>query len=228
MQKKHIYFLLYAVLSASVIWSQLIHADNIQVFLKPLLMPALMLIYFSLNKYVFKKQDYLLLAALFFSMWGDVFLMPSPDIFMAGLGSFLTAHIFYLILFIPDIRKPIQLNTQQKAIAAIGFAFFVFLIVTILSQLISDNKSPILMVAIAIYASVLFSVFAVAILRQKQSALSYRYILIGASLFLLSDGLLALNKFVEPMPLSRLWVMSTYTSAQAFLMYGWLIRSRKD
>ena len=226
MSKTKILFSFYALLSAAVIWSQLIHADAIQNILKPLLMPSLMLIYALLMDRKFKKKDYMLLAALFFSMWGDAFLMPYFDIFMAGLGSFLTAHIFYLILFIPDIKNPIKLNTQKKTIAIIGFVFYVFLVVLILSKLISTEQSLVLMLAIFIYASVLFSVFIVALLRHQLSPKSYQYILIGSALFLLSDGLLAINKFVEPMWLSRLWVMSTYTSAQAFLMYGWLKRYR--
>ncbi|OYT17773.1 MAG: hypothetical protein B7C24_00965, partial [Bacteroidetes bacterium 4572_77] len=44
----------------------------------------------------------------------------------------------------------------------------------------------------------------------------------------LSDGLLAYNKFVDPIYLSQLWVMSTYTSAQALIMYGWYKRSTAD
>ena len=139
---------------------------------------------------------------------------------MAGLGTFLIGHIFYLIAFIPDVKKPIILDKSKKTMASIGFFFYISLVTLLLHKLISTNQSPILMVAISIYATVLFSVFLVALLRNNVNKSSYNLVLIGAALFLLSDGLLAFNKFVADIPLQRLWVMGTYTSAQAFLMYG--------
>jgi len=159
-------------------------------------------------------------------MFGDTFLMPYFDIFMAGLGSFLLGHIFYLLAFIPEVKKPIVFNRQKITISSIGFIFYALLVITLVWKLNSISASPVLIIAIGIYATVLFSVFITALLRNTVSILSYKLVLIGASLFLLSDGLLAINKFVEPMPLSRLWVMSTYTTAQALIMYGSLQRRR--
>jgi len=218
--KQKLFFSFYALLSISVISVQLLHLDGIQNILKPLLMPTLIAGYFLLKTYQLKKFDYLIITALFFSMLGDTFLMPYFDIFMAGLGAFLMGHVFYLFAFIPDIKKPIIFNKQKKTRASIGFFFYILLVIILLQKLISTEQSPVLMVAISIYATVLFSVFLVALLRNRVNQSSYNFILLGAALFLLSDGLLAINKFVVDIPLSRLWVMGTYTSAQAFLMYG--------
>lgn len=38
--------------------------------------------------------------------------------------------------------------------------------------------------------------------------------IIGSILFILSDTVLAWNLFVDPVPLSHVWIMSTYYSAQ--------------
>jgi len=224
LNKTKIFFSFYAILSISVIGVQLLQLDTYQNILKPLLMPTLIAGYFLLKSDRFKKFDYFIIAALFFSMLGDAFLMPYFNIFMAGLGAFLMGHIFYLLAFIPDIKKPIKLDKQKYIRASIGFFFYAFLVIFLLQKLISTHQSPILMVAISIYATVLFSVFLVALLRNKVNKSSYNFILLGAALFLLSDGLLAINKFVVDIPLQRLWVMGTYTSAQAFLMYGSLER----
>ena len=222
--KQKLFFAFYALLSISVIAVQLTHIDTIQNILKPLLMPTLIFGYFWLNTNKLQKYDFLIIAALFFSMFGDTFLMPYFDIFMAGLGSFLLGHIFYLLAFIPEVKKPIIFNKQKIIISSIGFIFYALLVITLVWKLNSISASPVLIIAIGIYATVLFSVFITALLRNTASIFSYKLVLIGASLFLLSDGLLAINKFVEPLPLSRLWVMSTYTTAQAFIMYGSLQR----
>ena len=48
---------------------------------------------------------------------------------------------------------------------------------------------------------------------------------LGAAFFMLSDTLLALNRFVTPLPMAQLGVLTTYYAAQC-LMVGGLIRSR--
>ena len=45
------------------------------------------------------RNDLLLLAALLFSLGGDVFLMLPGNYFIPGLASFLVAHLFYIALF---------------------------------------------------------------------------------------------------------------------------------
>lgn len=189
-------------------------------------MPTLIMGYVWLKENKLAKYDFLIIIALFFSMLGDSFLMPFFNIFMAGLGAFLIAHIFYLIAFIPEIKKPLNFDKRKILIASIGFFFYALLVITLFWKLISISASPALITAIGIYATVLYSVFISALLRNTSTTQSHQLILIGASLFLLSDGLLAFNKFVEAIPFSRLWVMGSYTAAQAFIMYGSLKRLR--
>jgi uncharacterized membrane protein YhhN len=49
------------------------------------------------------------------------------------------------------------------------------------------------------------------------------WVAVGAGFFMLSDTLLALNKFVSPLPLAPLWVLSTYYVAQVLIVRGMLI-----
>jgi alkylglycerol monooxygenase len=44
---------------------------------------------------------------------------------------------------------------------------------------------------------------------------------IGAGCFMLSDSLLATNKFVMPLPLAPFWVLTTYYTAQVLIVGGW-------
>jgi uncharacterized membrane protein YhhN len=41
---------------------------------------------------------------------------------------------------------------------------------------------------------------------------------VGACFFMLSDSLLATNRFVSPLPLASLWVLATYYAAQILIV----------
>src|SRR3954454_15269689 len=41
---------------------------------------------------------------------------------------------------------------------------------------------------------------------------------IGAVLFMLSDGLLAINRFAQPLPMAQFWVLATYYAAQILIV----------
>jgi hypothetical protein len=43
---------------------------------------------------------------------------------------------------------------------------------------------------------------------------------LGACFFMLSDSLLATNRFVQPLPLAQVGVLATYYAAQAFIVHG--------
>ena len=44
----------------------------------------------------------------------------------------------------------------------------------------------------------------------------------GASFFMLSDSLLATNKFVLPLPMAQFWVLGSYYGAQLLIVEGWM------
>ena len=46
---------------------------------------------------------------------------------------------------------------------------------------------------------------------------SARRVAAGACLFMLSDALLATNRFVSPLPVASLWVLASYYAAQWFI-----------
>jgi uncharacterized membrane protein YhhN len=49
---------------------------------------------------------------------------------------------------------------------------------------------------------------------------------IGACCFMLSDGLLAYNRFVQPLPAAQLAVLGSYYAAQWLIVGGW-VRGRR-
>ncbi|NPD47719.1 MULTISPECIES: lysoplasmalogenase [unclassified Lentimicrobium] len=212
----------YIVLSISVIISQLLGANTLENFLKPMLMVSLFTGYFLFKNRASKQNDYLYLAAIVFSFLGDAFLMPLFNQFLAGLTSFLMAHIFYIILYLKDRAMPIKLNPTQITILSLGLLIFLSLPSLILWKLIPQNPDYFLIIAILLYSTALFGLILTAIIRKQTPRLSYHYILAGSGLFLLSDSFLSINKFVFNLPYSPIWVISTYTSAQALIFYGFL------
>lgn len=180
--------------------------------------------YFSFRKEAFKQDDYLYLAAIVFSFLGDVFLMPFFNYFLAGLASFLIAHIFYIAIFLKDRAKPIKLNPTHITLLILSLLVFLLLPSLILWKIIPLNPDYFLIIAILLYSTALFSLMLTAIIRNQTSLNTYQYILAGSGLFLLSDSFLAINKFVFSLPYSPLWVITTYTAAQVLIFYGFLKR----
>jgi uncharacterized membrane protein YhhN len=156
-----------------------------------------------------------LLAAIFFSWLGDIFLMFQAEIwFMLGLGSFLLAQLAYAWLF----RQEGGGFLRKKPVWALPFLAFGLGLMGWLWPHLGDLKVP-----VALYASAILLMNLMALSRkEKVSETSFRWVMVGAILFLISDSLIALNKFYQPITGARLLIMLTYLSAQFLLVMGWL------
>ena len=47
-----------------------------------------------------------------------------------------------------------------------------------------------------------------------------RWVALGACVFMVSDSLIAINKFVTPVELSSLWILATYYAAQVLIVHN--------
>ncbi|QXZ09252.1 sterol desaturase family protein [Comamonas sp. Y33R10-2] len=157
------------------------------------------------------KQVSLLLAAIVFSLSGDVCLMLA-NLFIPGLISFLLAHVCYIALFKTD--APWFANRRALwLIVAIGAGMYAYLW---MNGLPSAIRLP-----VAVYVSVIALMAAQAwgryqVLRERSSLL----VALGASAFMVSDSFLAINRFVQPLPWSAIWVLASYYIAQALIVQG--------
>jgi alkylglycerol monooxygenase len=146
-------------------------------------------------------------------MAGDVFLL-FPGFFIPGLVSFLVAHLFYVALF-KSGQAWFPHRGALVTTLGVGTAMFAFLWL--------GGLPPALRVPVAAYVLVIALMAAQAIgratvLRDAPSLL----VAMGAGFFMLSDSLLATNRFVTPLPMAQVWVLSTYYIAQALIVSGWL------
>jgi sterol desaturase/sphingolipid hydroxylase (fatty acid hydroxylase superfamily)/uncharacterized membrane protein YhhN len=155
----------------------------------------------------------LLLLALAFSLAGDVFLMLS-GYFIPGLLAFLCAHLAYIALF-----RQGQAWFPRRGALALTLAFGTGMYVV----LWQGGLPPGLRLPVAAYVLVITLMAAQAIGRAQvlRGSAAWQAAL-GAGCFMLSDTLLALNKFVTPLPLSALWVLASYYVAQLLIVRGTL------
>ncbi|MGJ4748546.1 lysoplasmalogenase, partial [Leptospira sp. SA-E8] len=165
------------------------------------------------------KTGTLLLLALLGSLAGDVFLMLPGNYFIPGLVSFLLAHLCYLAVFKQQGMRWFPSRAGLLATLLIGGLMY--------ALLWAGGLPVALRVPVAAYVLVIALMAAQAIgraraLRATDKDQGALLVALGAGFFMVSDGLLAINKFVTPLPLASLWVLSTYFLAQLLIVRGWL------
>jgi uncharacterized membrane protein YhhN len=202
--------ILYLIAAIAVLTGLLFKLQILYLTAKPLLMVTLLLYFVSATKQCPGWRNYVI-AALVFSWAGDVFLISS-DWFIAGLVSFLIAHIFYIIAYQKTGAASGVLRPLDIAIFVLYGGVLVWIIYPGLGELLA----PVL-----IYAAVLLAMGIWAHKRRgATSAGSFKLVAAGAILFALSDGLIAINKFAFDIPAERILIMSIYMTAQYLIVQG--------
>mgnify|MGYP001076777938 CR=1 FL=1 len=174
---------------------------------KPLTMLLIILIAFQAKQSVEPFYLYMILIGLLFSLAGDIFLMLPDDRFIAGLASFLVAHICYLVAF---SRGTALISSPWALILLLLYGAVMF---RVLLPHLDKMKSPVLM-----YNLVIVMMVWRAWERSSQvPGMGTRLACVGAILFLISDSALALNRFVAKYKGAQALILGTYFAAQ------WLI-----
>jgi uncharacterized membrane protein YhhN len=185
---------------------------------KPLLIPALILLLFFTNSTLPGKK--LLITGLLFSWLGDIFLLLEHKqtlFFIFGLGSFITTHIFYIIYFL-SIRSANLSLLRKKPILIPLVLGYGFTLVWQLYPHLNDLKIPVIIYAIIICTMLLCSLHIFLRVNRKSAV----YCLLGASAFVISDSLLAVNKFYQPFAFAGIFIMLTYCAAQYCIVQGFI------
>lgn len=218
--------ILYAFFSISLvhILSEFFGWSDLVFWTKPLLMPMLMLaLWMDVTKAEINVSIQFAWVALLFSTAGDLFLLAEKNdnqaiYFYLGLGSFLLAQISYCYSFFR--LGSLALPPAWKIIYPLYYAGFILLL---LPQL-----AAVLLIAVIIYGLALTTMaWNSWRMRAGQGWLSYTGIA-GAILFLISDSLLAINRFKTPVPNAGFWIMCTYITAQYLIIQGIIIKSRSN
>lgn len=180
---------------------------------KPLLMPAL-IIGLALGLPV--RRSLVLLwggLALVFSWLGDVLLQSPGDIgFLIGMGAFGLAHLAYIALYLGPLRTR-RAPWWGLASAVVWWIALVALLAPTLGALL---------IPVAIYGLVLGTAAATALGTT-------RLIAIGAGVFLVSDTLLGLDRFLPGFSFGAvdLLIMLTYCLGQGLIIAGVVTVARR-
>ncbi len=148
-------------------------------------------------------------AGLLCSLVGDIALLwPEPG-FLPGLVSFLAAHVCYIVGFC----------TRQR-LGAVRWPFLMFGVIAaaVLGRL-WPNIPAALQIPVVVYVVCLSAMAAQAWAWWRASAGQpdeplARWAAWGGTLFVLSDAMLAINKFAGPLDMASFWVLASYWPAQ--------------
>ena len=153
------------------------------------------------------------------SLAGDIFLMLPKEQFIAGLAAFLLAHIAYIIGF---NQTALPLNGLGLLFALILAVLAVWLYRRIAEGLTRQGKESLKMPVLAYTAVISVMVLSalLTLLRPDWGTHAAVMASLGAALFMLSDAILAWNKFVEAIPHGRVMNMMAYHLGQIVLMIG--------
>lgn len=157
----------------------------------------------------------LLILALAFSVAGDLLLelrrigsLGPEQLFLLGLVSFLSAHIFYIAMFLKS-RSATPMH-RARTIASIAALCAAAISMAVLWPGLAEMRIPVLA-----YSLVLVTMVITAQLSRFNEEVA-----IGALLFLASDTTLAMCVFGHWFPFGRPLIWITYYGAQLLILVG--------
>ena len=133
--------------------------------------------------------------------------------FIIGLASFLIGHVMFVIAYVRDGGNGLQLGW-----GVLLYGFLSAYVIVILQHVASDDV--VLKIGVVAYCVVIATMCHRSISLSRDaypSVESTQYAVIGSALFVVSDSILAYNRFVAPVPLQSVWVLGTYFSAIALI-----------
>lgn len=219
---RHPLLLLYLALSALHLLAEQQAWELVILGTKPLLMPILALWLWQQTKSVPSLVRTFLLLGLLFSCGGDTLLMfvehgPQQEhFFLLGLGSFLLAQLCYSIALFrfPKLREGLVANHPWLGLLFMGYWYWI--IKTLLPGIPGAMLIPVAVYALAIVAMAVLALN----LSGRIASRVFGGFFFGVALFVLSDSLIAFNKFSEPVPYARFLIMFTYLAAQLLITWN--------
>lgn len=162
----------------------------------------------------------LLVAALVLSAAGDAFLAQNGEkAFLAGLVSFLVAHIAYVMLFLSagGGLETLAAASWRVAVCALAIAAAIFFLRHLLPAVGRQMRLP-----VTLYTG------AILVMLLAATTVAAPIIIVGALLFVVSDTILAIRRFLltpqspaqQPLGL-MVWI--SYYLAQAAITLGFLL-----
>jgi uncharacterized membrane protein YhhN len=144
-------------------------------------------------------------AGLVLGLLGDIALLWPQQGFVPGLGAFLLGHLCYIAAFTRDVRFGARpLAFAGYAVAAGGVLAFLW------PDVPGELKLPVGVYVLCLSAMAAQAAARALQLRQRLAGIAA----LGAGLFVVSDALIAIDRFHAPLPAATALILSTYWVAQ--------------
>ncbi len=178
-------------------------------FLKPFTTVLIIIIAVSAPASFPLAYKLFIVGGLLASLAGDIFLMLSDRFFIPGLGSFLVAHVLYIFAFGSGIDHTMHFWLLVPLVIY-GIGFYL-----VLHRNLDSMRVPVIIYMLVILVMVWMAANRVMAFQSVGTIM----LVCGAVFFLISDSILAYNKFIGSIRGAQLFILGTYYLAQ------WLIAS---
>lgn len=223
MWKRHLSFSIsFGLIAILYLVIEVLNIAEARLAIKPLICVILMGYLYSKTR-LYGNFSKLIFTGLFFSLAGDIALLfggGGGNFFLIGLAAFLVAHVFYSIAFFRDYKYDPQASKKVGHLMLFLMAAFTIAFYIWLRPYLAEMKIPVMAYMVVISTMAILAGYRY----QRVNPLSFQLILAGAIFFIVSDTLLAINKFVMPFLYSGVFIMATYMLAQFLITMGALVR----
>jgi uncharacterized membrane protein YhhN len=161
---------------------------------------------------------------ILFSLLGDIWLMLPRRFFLAGLFSFLLAHVSFIVGL---NQTPLPFSALSMAVGGTVFLIAILLFCKIrfgFMRMIGTLRArfPLALYGLALTLMLLSAVST--LFRDAWTTSAALMVTTGALLFFISDCMLGFDRFVKPFRHARLLVRITYHLGQMILIAGVISR----
>ncbi len=180
----------------------------------------LIIIYYILGASI-ENVNWLIVIGLLFGFLGDLILMfDKEDWFVFGLGAFLFGHVFYIIAFLLSIE-----NIAAFPLWGIFLIIPSIVVIIVVLRKTLDKMGELKIPTLAYLFVIAFMGFCTILRAATFEGLSFWLVWLGAQLFIISDGMIAIKVFDEEFSHDEVYIKITYVLAQFFIAQGALLTS---
>ena len=218
--KKHVTFsIVLLILIIGYLLVEYYAVNSLLHFSKPLVIIAL-ISYLISKTSVRGRFHKRILGGLFFAAIGDILLTFTTSLgeqyFNYGFICFMLCNVFFISAFYLDFKSAPELDKKGARFAIIICGILSTCFFFYLRPHLGLMRVPILAYTLIISLMVMMSAFR----HLRVNQISFKLILAGAILFMLSDALFALNRFVWNAPYVGLLITGSYFIAQYLVTLG--------
>lgn len=185
-------------------WSRVRHLEKLETITKPL--TTVLVIGLALVSGAPAGQIAVAAVALTLCLLGDVALMPVIDKFVLGLAAFLLGHLVFIGLFL-------QYGLPKAWLGGIALLLAAVLVMSVGNVIVmgASAKDPALKQPVTAYLLI------ISLMTVFGWATGAPWVIVGTTLFVISDSILGWRQFVREQAWMSLAVMVTYHGAIACL-----------